>query len=254
MAFYKKLGLSLINQYDFPDNKFSLYFLAYDSPSAVSHGNHFTDREGIVELTHNYGTENDPDFAIVNGNTEPHRGFGHLAVSVDNIQAACQELEDAGYTFQKKLTDGKMRHIAFVKDPDSYWVEIIPQKPLAETESVKTTDVSTYRLNHSMLRVKSAEASLKFYQETLGMKLLLTKENPNAGFNLYFLGYGKEKGEAGSEVNPLAGYEGILELTWNYGTETEEGPVYHNGNDQPQGFGHICEHQYLNFLSRAVFR
>lgn len=65
---------------------------------------------------------------------------------MDNIQAACRRLEDAGYKFQKKLTDGKMRHIAFALDPDSYWVEIIGQRPLEETESFKETDVETYRM------------------------------------------------------------------------------------------------------------
>jgi len=86
--------------------------MAYDGPTSVSGGSNWTDREGIIELTHNYGTENDPDYKVANGNTEPHRGFGHTCISVDNIQAACQRLEDAGYKFQKKLTDGKMRSIA----------------------------------------------------------------------------------------------------------------------------------------------
>jgi lactoylglutathione lyase len=65
---------------------------------------------------------------------------------VDNIQAACKRLEDEGYKFQKKLTDGRMRSIAFVLDPDGYWVEIICQKPVQETESVTTTDLGTYRM------------------------------------------------------------------------------------------------------------
>ena len=39
-----------------------------------------------------------------------------------------------------------MRHIAFVLDPDGYWVEVIGQKPLEETESVKDTDTSSYRM------------------------------------------------------------------------------------------------------------
>lgn len=72
---------------------------------------------GLIELTHNYGSEDDPDFKIENGNKDPYKGFGHIAISVDNIQAACQRLEDAGYKFQKKLTDGRMKSIAFALDP-----------------------------------------------------------------------------------------------------------------------------------------
>jgi len=56
-----------------------------DSPKAVSHNNHWTDREGIIELTHNYGTENDPNYKPHNGNKQP-QGFGHVCISVDNIQ------------------------------------------------------------------------------------------------------------------------------------------------------------------------
>lgn len=138
--------MKVIKQIQQPEAKFDLYFLAYDSPNARSAGSGTFDREGIIELTHNYGTENDPEYKINNGNTEPHRGFGHTCISVDNIQAACQRLEDAGYAFKKKLTDGKMRHIAFVLDPDQYWVEIIGQKPIEQTESITTTDVTTYRM------------------------------------------------------------------------------------------------------------
>ncbi|KAI1118286.1 lactoylglutathione lyase [Nemania sp. NC0429] len=245
VKFYEFLGLSLVRKLTFPEAKFDLYFLAYDSPSAASHGNHVSDREGVVELTHNYGTEDDASYAINNGNKEPHRGFGHLCVSVDNIQAACRRLEEAGYAFQKKLADGRMKNIAFALDPDGYWVEIISQKPGSrgaedpEEEATATaTDPSTYRMNHTMIRVKDAEKSLKWYQEVLGMKLFRTHEAAAAGFSLYFLGY------PGPEGVPADGFtsrkEGLLELTWNYGTEKDAEFKYHNGNDQPQGFGHIC--------------
>lgn len=196
-------------------------------------------------MTHNYGTENDDSYTVNNGNKEPHKGFGHLCISVDNIQAACQRIEDAGYKFQKKLTDGRMRNIAFALDPDGYWVEIIGQKNVDETASVTTTEPSTYRMNHSMIRVKDPEKSLAFYRDVMGMSLMRTAEQKAGGFTLYFLGYPGSFGIPKPEdtvngVNPLAGKEGLLELTWNYGTEKEEGKVYHNGNDNPQGFGHIC--------------
>lgn len=240
VKFYEFLGMSLVKKLSFPDNKFDLYFLAYDGPGAASHGNGVFDREGVIELTHNYGSEDDPNFKANNGNAEPHRGFGHVCVSVDRIQAACRRLEDAGYGFQKKLTDGRMKHIAFALDPDGYWVEIISQRPGSKgaddpEEQDATTDPGTYRMNHTMIRVKDAEKSLKYYQEVLGMTLLRTVEQSAAGFNLYFLGYGSapEDGFTGNR-------EGLLELTWNYGTEKDESFKYHDGNAEPQGFGHIC--------------
>ena len=233
--------MSVIEKKEFPDNKFDLYFLAYDGPKSKSGDNHWTDREGIIELTHNYGTENDHNYKVANGNKDNGKGFGHTCVSVDNIQAACKRISDAGYKFQKRLEDGRMHHIAFALDPDEYWVEIIGQKATEETKDVKETDTSTYRMNHTMIRVKDKDVSIKFYEDVFGMKLMRTSENKDAGFTLYFLAYGEHPGEASSNgVNPGAFREGFLELTWNYGTEKEEGKVYHDGNSDPQGFGHIC--------------
>ncbi|KAI9818870.1 MAG: Lactoylglutathione lyase [Pycnora praestabilis] len=244
VEYYEFLGMKQVNKYDFPDNKFSLYFMAYDSPKAVSHGNHWSDREGILEMTHNYGSENDPNFKITNGNSEPGKGFGHTCISVDNLQAACQRIEDAGYKFQKKLSDGRMRHIAFALDPDGYWVEIIGQNSTEKTEGIKETNPETYRFNHTMIRVKDAEKSLRFYQKTMGMELVRTNENPDNGFNLYFLAYPSSAAsipkETANGVNPRAFREGLLELTWNYGTEKDESFKYHDGNSEPQGFGHIA--------------
>lgn len=92
-----------------------------------------------------------------------------------------------------------------------------------------------------MIRIKDHEKSLKFYQDVMGMRLLRTSENKDAGFNLYFLGYGDPAPESSANgVNPVADREGLLELTWNYGTEKDEAFKYHDGNAQPQGFGHIA--------------
>jgi lactoylglutathione lyase len=89
--------------------------------------------------------------------------------------------------------------------------------------------------NHTMIRVKDPKKSADFYTNVLGMKLQRTSENPNAKFNLYFYGYGPEADSEGT-----ASREGLLELTWNYGTEDDADFKYHDGNAEPQGFGHIA--------------
>lgn len=95
--------------------------------------------------------------------------------------------------------------------------------------------------NHTMIRVKDPKKSLAFYQDIFGMKLKHTSEQKEANFNVYFLGYGAPASEQAPEgVLPIADHEGLLELTWNYGTENDADFKYHNGNDEPQGFGHIC--------------
>lgn len=83
-----------------------------------------------------------------------------------------------------------------------------------KTENVTTTDVQKYCMNHTMIRIKDPEKSLKFYQEVMGMKLVRTRENPENKFNLYFLAYpgGKKVPE-----DDTTSWEGLLELTWNYG-------------------------------------
>ncbi|KAI9838449.1 MAG: Lactoylglutathione lyase [Thelocarpon superellum] len=245
IKYYEFLGLRLIETKELPGSNSDLYFLAYDSPKAPHHRHAPSDREGVVGLKHTRGSESDPNFKIATGNAEPGKGFGHLCISVDNIQAACKRIEDAGYKFQKKLSDGRMRHIAFSLDPDGYWVEIIGQNPVDATEEVTMTDTEQYGLNHTMIRVKDAEKSIAFYRDVMGMSLLRTAEMKEARFNLYFLGYEnqpawKNTTSGGGGGSPLARREGLLELTWNYGTEKQADFHYHSGNTEPLGFGQIC--------------
>ena len=130
LDFYTRvLGFSLVEKRDFPEAEFSLYFLALVDKAQIpaddaQRHTWMKSMPGILELTHNHGTENDADFAYHNGNTDP-RGFGHICVSVPDIQAACERFEALDVDFQKRLTDGRMKNIAFIKDPDAYWVEII---------------------------------------------------------------------------------------------------------------------------------
>ena len=75
------------------------------------------------------------------------------------------------------------------------------------------------RLLHTMIRVGDMQRSVKFYTETLGMKLLRTTDRPEQKYKLAFVGYGDESAGA------------VLELTYNYGVERY---------DQGSAFGHVA--------------
>lgn len=131
LDFYTRvLGFTLVRRRDFAEAKFSLYFLVLvDDPAQIpaeepARGQWLLGQRGVLELTHNHGTEDDAGFAYHDGNSEP-RGFGHICVSVPDVEAACARFEQLGVAFQKRLTDGRMKDIAFIKDPDGYWVEIL---------------------------------------------------------------------------------------------------------------------------------
>jgi lactoylglutathione lyase len=136
------LGMTLIRQLDFPEMRFSLFFLGYvrsddeslpqDSTARTAYA--FRQR-AILELTHNWGTESDSNFAgYHNGNEDP-RGFGHIGISVPDVHAACARLEAQGVSFVKRPEDGKMKGLAFVRDPDGYWIEILNADSLAAMTS-----------------------------------------------------------------------------------------------------------------------
>ena len=42
-----------------------------------------------------------------------------------DVDAACQRFEEMGVEFVKRPNDGSMRGLAFIKDPDGYWIEIL---------------------------------------------------------------------------------------------------------------------------------
>lgn len=125
------LGMTLVKARQFPEAKFDLYFLAKlteheqeNLPSGDELRAWVSAQRGILELTHNYGTENDDNFAYHNGNSEP-RGFGHICFGVPNLTEAVAWFDKNGVEYVKRPEDGTMKDIAFIKDPDGYWIEII---------------------------------------------------------------------------------------------------------------------------------
>lgn len=261
VPFYEKnFGFKLIHKYDFPQWNFGLYFMAIlpeledaivNVPNPIAGT---TEAEEYLwamsgtclELTHNYGTENDENFKVNNGNVEPHRGFGHIAVMCKDVYASCEELEANGVLFQKKPDEGRMKGLAFALDPDGYWIEVV--KRTTHTSASASTIESKYTFAQTMKRIKDPVKSLRFYRDVLGMTLIKEAHmgvGEDWGFSLYFLASVPEGTVIPSDRNAfIDGMFGpVLELTHNHGTEHKPEFKYHNGNDQEEnqlrGFGHI---------------
>ncbi|MGF6871934.1 lactoylglutathione lyase [Paraburkholderia sp. MM5477-R1] len=75
------------------------------------------------------------------------------------------------------------------------------------------------RILHTMLRVGDLDASIRFYTEVLGMRLLRKNDYPDGKFTLAFVGYEDESEGA------------AIELTYNWDTSKY---------DLGSGYGHIA--------------
>ena len=59
-------------------------------------------------------------------------GFGHLGITVPDVYEACARFASLGCEFSKTPNSGGMKGLAFVKDPDGYWIEILSGDGLAK--------------------------------------------------------------------------------------------------------------------------
>ena len=104
------LGMKLLRRKDYPDGRFTLAFVGYGEESGNT----------VIELTYNWDTDR----------YDLGSGFGHIAIEVDDVYEAVEELRSRG---GKILRDaGPMNAgstiIAFIEDPDGYPVELIGRK------------------------------------------------------------------------------------------------------------------------------
>jgi lactoylglutathione lyase len=109
VAFYSVLlGMKELRRREVPGGRYTLCFMGYDS----------NPEQAELELTYNWDQ------------TEPYTvgtGFGHLAVGVPDVAAACEAVKKGGGKVTREA--GPVQHgttiIAFVEDPDGYKTELI---------------------------------------------------------------------------------------------------------------------------------
>ena len=111
VQFYSKaFGMKELRRRDVPDGKYTLAFVGFGDEEDNT----------VLEFTYNYGVEK----------YESGGAFGHLAIGVPDVAAACDVAGKAGGTVTRAPGPVKFGTtiIAFVKDPDGYTIELV-QRP-----------------------------------------------------------------------------------------------------------------------------
>lgn len=112
LDFYTRLlGMQLLRQREVPEGRYTLAFVGYGDEASST----------VIELTYNWDQK------------EPYAlgsGFGHLAVGVGDVYAACESLGKAGVKITRPPGPVKFGTtvIAFVEDPDGYKIELIQRE------------------------------------------------------------------------------------------------------------------------------
>lgn len=104
------LGMQLLRQSDNPAYRYTLAFLGYGPES----------EQAAIELTFNWDTDH----------YDLGEGFGHIALEVDDVYAACDTIRARGGIISREPgpVKGGTTEIAFVRDPDNYAIELIQKK------------------------------------------------------------------------------------------------------------------------------
>ncbi len=111
VKFYTEvMGMKLLRTSENKEYKYTLAFVGYGDESEGA----------VIELTYNWGTS---EYDLGNA-------FGHIAIGVDDIYATCDAIKAAGgnVTREPGPVKGGTTHIAFVKDPNGYMIELIQNR------------------------------------------------------------------------------------------------------------------------------
>ena len=116
VEFYTQvLGMNLMRTSENPEYKYSLAFLGFGNGNP---------EQAEIELTYNWGESE----------YEMGTAYGHIALGVEDIYAACDRIRAAGgkITREPGPVKGGTTVIAFITDPDGYKIELIERQDDAQ--------------------------------------------------------------------------------------------------------------------------
>lgn len=190
LPFYQdKLGMTLLAQRSNGDDRH--YFLGFIAPGETLTASESDPAQwqsrSFLELVH---SEAGPELDV---RIQPDNGEGYwkIAISISELDIAHDRLMANGVEVDTPRQIGDIAYLCHFNDPDGYCIELIQHdflqnhQPAAEDPAYALGSRPTFSL--ITYRVKDAEASLRFYTERLGMRLLSVQAVEQRGFTLYFL-------------------------------------------------------------------
>ena len=108
ILFYEDhFGMKLLRRTEYPEGKFTLAFMGYGDEKDHT----------VLEFTYNWDVDS----------YEIGTGYGHIAISVPDIYATCEQIRNKGGKITRE--PGPMKHgttlLAFVEDPNGYKIELL---------------------------------------------------------------------------------------------------------------------------------
>ncbi|GAA6152003.1 lactoylglutathione lyase [Pseudoteredinibacter isoporae] len=113
IAFYTKvMQMQLLRLQEYPEGEFTLAFLGYGDEASNT----------VLELTYNWAS----------GNYDLGNAYGHIAVEVEDVYQACEQIRAAGGQVTREA--GPMKAgtsiLAFCEDPDGYPIQLLGKRGL----------------------------------------------------------------------------------------------------------------------------
>lgn len=110
--FYTRiLGMKELRRNEVPDGKYTLAFVGYGDEATHT----------VLELTYNWGKDDGYELGTA---------FGHLAIGVPDVAAACEDVRRASGRVVREAGPVKFGTtiIAFIEDPDGYKIELVQRR------------------------------------------------------------------------------------------------------------------------------
>jgi len=232
LLFYQqKLGMELIEQIQ--EKQCCRFFLGFDSGADQP--------AALLELIHDRS-----DLALSVA-PQPSRteGYWKISIAVDNLDMARQRLLTNQVSVGDAFEVPNVAYLCHLADPDGYCIELIQRSfrintpDVALKQNLPLGSHPTFLL--STIRVKDPKASLEFYRNILGMRLLSRQQVSDRQMTLYFLAFTEERLPV-PDIEAVENREWLwkrqytqLELQHIWGTENQDEFTYRT--DQEGGFG-----------------